>query len=231
MVCSIIFIYMNNSNTKILGFFLAVSVIGIMSILFIARSSTNKAKSPTTNSINIVSANQVSMQLLTAHTEANGYRVEVCYDLPQQRDWQLTYSGQPQGAMLYFDEVEAHPIEEGTMYWRYDENGKIMQRCQYLFFFVKIRPHVKEISLVIKRLYARAPNQPDYCLEISQKMAERIYQIAIDCVIPNGFDYMVYTLFPTELLSMDPVFKNILNDVDWEFYEGPWSFTFPVNPP
>jgi hypothetical protein len=46
----------------------------------------------------------------------------------------------------------------------------------------------------------------------------------------DAFDETVYLQFPTELLSIDPVFKKIFKDVTWEFYRGPWSFTFPVNP-
>jgi hypothetical protein len=131
---------------------------------------------------------------------------------------------------LSVSDIKAHPVEEGTMYWRYDENEKITQRCEFLLFAVKIPAHAQEISLDIEKLYTRESGQSDYCLEVSQEMAERNYSITIDCVKMDAFDETVYLQFPTELLSIDPVFKKIFKDVTWEFYRGPWSFTFPVNP-
>lgn len=219
------------SASKFGGFLLAVIIVLVLYAMLMVQTITRKDKLSTSATPNVVSANNVSMKLISAHIEGSGYRVEVCYDLPEERDWQLTYPIEPQGAVLSFGDIEVYPVEEGTMYWKYDQNEKIVQRCQYLFFAVKIPAQAGSVSLTIGKLYARSPEQPDYCLEVSREMAERNYSITIDCMKPDGFDGFVYVRFPTELLSMDPVFKRIFKDVKWNFYNGPWSFTFPVNPP
>lgn len=211
------------------GFFLALVILIALYIVLTLQANAPK-EAFTSATAEVVFANNVSMNLLSAHTEAGGYRTEICYDLPDQRDWQLTYPNERQNTILSVDDIRVSPFEEGTMYWRYDQNGKIVQRCQFLFFVVKVPLQAESVSLSIGKLYVRKPGQSDFCLEISQEMAERNYTITIDCTKPNGFDQTVYVRFPTELLSMDPVFKSIFKDTEWDFYSGPWSFTFPVNP-
>ncbi len=217
--------------TKIWGFLLALASVAVFVLILTIKSGVGKVEDGLSPATQEISVNNITMRLINAHTDASGYRVEVCYDLPDQRDWLLTYPNDPQGVTLAVADVKASPVEEGTMYWRYDQSRKITQRCQYLFFALSISSQSEKISLEIGKLYAREPGQSDYCLETSQKMVERNYAVTIDCMKVNGFEDLVYVKFPTELLSMDPVFKNIFKDVKWDFYDGPWSFTFPVNPP
>jgi hypothetical protein len=219
------------SDPKLGGFLLAGIIFFVLYVLFVVRPETRKEESPVPVTPNVVSVNKISMKLISAHTEGSGYRVEVCYNLPDQRDWQLTYPGEPQGASLSLGNTKVRPVEEGTMYWKYDQNGKITQRCQYLFFAVRIPVQTDALSLTIDRLYARRPGQSDFCLEVSRKMVERNYNVTIDCMKVNGFEGIVYVKFPTDLLLIDPVFKRIFRDMKWDFYHGPWTFTFPVNPP
>ncbi|HQU35724.1 MAG TPA: hypothetical protein PLR65_03980 [Anaerolineales bacterium] len=216
---------------KFLGFLLAAIIVLALYTVFVVQSETRKERSSSSATPNVAAANNVSMKLISAHTEGGGYRVEVCYNLPDQRDWLLTYPNAPLDTTLSVASIEARPVEEGTMYWKFASDGKIIQRCQYLFFAVRIPVHAKSVSLNIRTLYAREPGQSDYCLETSQKMAERNYTITIDCLEVNNLEGLVYVKFPVELLSFDPVFKNIFRDVKWDTYAGPWSFTFPVNPP
>jgi len=220
------------SVSKFGGFFLAGIVVLVLYVLLTIQTTTHTGELSTSVKPIVVSANNISMKLISAHTEgSNGYRVELCYNLPDQRDWQLTYPNEPQGATLSFRDIKVHPVEEGTMYWKYEENNKIIHRCQYLFFVIQIPSQAEMVSLSIDRLYARKLVQLDYCLEISRKMVERNYTVTIDCMKVTDFEGVVYVKFPTELLSVDPVFRNIFRDVKWDFYNGPWLFTFPVNPP
>jgi hypothetical protein len=217
--------------SKMRGFLLALASIAVLILFFTIKTKVGKVEDKLSPATQEISVNNITMRLINAHTEASGYRVELCYDLPDQRDWLLTYPSNPQSIALTVTDVKASPVEEGTLYWRYDQSRKITQRCQYLFFALSIPSQSEKISLRVGRLYAREPGQSDYCLETSQKMVERNYPVTIDCMKVNGFEGLVYVKFPTELLSMDPVFKNIFKDVKWDFYDGPWSFTFPVNPP
>jgi hypothetical protein len=195
-------------------------------------SPSNNIENSNNSTPQETSANNISMKLISAHTEgSSGYRVELCFDLPTQRDWMLNHSNLHSETTLAVGDVKIYPSEEGTMYWQYDKLGKIIQRCQYLYFKVIIPMETDMASLFIGKLYARGSGQSDYCLEVSQKMAERNSKIEIDCMKMDGFEGLVYVKFPVELLSMDPVYKRIFKDVNWEYYHGPWSFTFPVNPP
>lgn len=216
---------------KLWGFLLAAIIALALYNVFVAQTETHEERPSSSATPNVVSANSVSMKLISAHTEGSGYRVEVCYNLPDQRDWLLTYPNAPLDTILSVANIDAKPVEEGTMYWKYDSGGNIIQRCQYLSFAVRIPAGVKSVSLNIRTLYARKPGQPDYCLETSREMAERNYTITIDCMEVNNLEGLVYVKFPVELLSFDPVFKNIFRDVKWDTHAGPWSFTFPVNPP
>jgi len=217
--------------SKMWGFLLALASVAMFVLFFTIKTKVDKVEVKLTPAIQEISVNNITMKLINAHTEASGYRVEVCYDLPDQRDWLLTYPAESQGVTLAVADLKASPVEEGTMYWRYDQSRKITQRCQYLFFALSIPSQSENLSLAVGKLYARESGQSDYCLETSQKMVERNYTVTIDCMKVKGFEGLVYFRFPTELLSMDPVFKNIFRDVKWDFYDGPWSFTFPVNPP
>lgn len=216
--------------SRIGGFLLAV-VIVLALYIFMAQTENRKEELVVPVTPYVVSANNISLELISAHTEGSGYRVEICYNLPDQRDWLLTYPNAPLDTILSVADIEAKPLEEGTMYWKYDREGKIAKRCQYLFFAVHIPSQNEKISMKIGRLYSRELGQSDYCLEVSQKMVERNYSVTIDCMNVNGLGGLVYVRFPVELLSMDPVFKNIFRDVKWDTYAGPWLFSFPVNPP
>lgn len=216
--------------SRIGGFLLAI-VIVLALYIFMLQTENRKEELVVPVTPYIVSANNISLELISAHTEGSGYRVEVCYALPQQRDWQLTYPNEPQGTILSVADIKARPVEEGTMYWRSDQDGKLTQRCQYLYFALRVPSQENMVSLRVEKLYARELGQSDYCLEVSQKMVERNYSVTIDCMKVNGIEGLAYVKFPTELLSMDPVFKNIFRDVKWDTYAGPWLFSFPVNPP
>jgi hypothetical protein len=222
---------MKPNFSKRWGFLLALAGVAVFILILTIKSGVAKVEDGISPAAQEVSVNNITMRLINAHTEASGYRVEICYDLPDQRDWLLTHSNTFSNTTLSFADVKAYPVEEGTMYWKYDENGRITQRCEYLFFAVKTPAQNEKLSLQIGSLYAKEPGQSDYCLEVSQKMVERNYTVTIDCMEINGFEDLVYVKFPVELLTMDPIFKNIFRDVKWDFYDGPWSFTFPVNPP
>jgi len=223
----------NKLNAAKLGGFLLVVIIILLSyILITSKTGTGKMENLTVPVVIEIYANNVNMSLISAHTEgSNGYRVEVCYDLPDQRDWMLAHSNMPSGTNLTAGDVTVSPMEEGTMYWKYDEQGMVAQRCEYLLFKISIPPQTDMVSLKVETLYTRAPGQSDRCLEVSRKMAERNSKIEIDCMNIEGFEDLVYLKFPVEILSGDPVYKRIFKDMSWDYYHGPWSFTFPVNPP
>ncbi len=216
---------------KVGGFLLALAAVAALYVAFVARTPTGSEDLTAAITQELVSANNIGMELISAHTEGSGYRVEVCYNLPDQRDWLLTYPTESQTTTLSVADIKASPHEEGTMYWSYDRDGKIAKRCQYLFFALHIPSQKENLTLQISRLYAREVGQSDYCLEASQKMVERNFPVTIDCLKVNGFDGLVYVKFPVELFSMDPVFQSIFKDIKWDTYTGSWSFTFPVNPP
>ncbi len=220
----------NKLNAAKTGGFLLV-IIGLSYILITSKTGTGKMENLTPPAVINTYANNIKMSLISAHTEgSNGYRVDVCYDLPDQRDWMLTHSNIPAGSNLTAGGVTVSPMEEGTMYWKYDEQGGITQRCEYLLFKISVPPQTDMVSLKVERLYTRASGQSDHCLEVSQKMAERNRTIEIDCMEIDGFEGLVYVKFPVDLFSTDPVYKRVFQDVKWDYYHGPWLFTFPVNP-
>jgi hypothetical protein len=228
----------NKLNVAKIGWFFLIAInIFLFYALITSKTGIGKMENPPLPTTVIEAytketyVNNVNMSLISAHTEGTyGYRVELCYNLPNQRDWMLTHSGTPSGTNLIVGDVTVSPIEEGTMYWKYDEQGMVMQRCQYLLFKISIPPQADMVFLKVETLYTKTSGQSDLCLETMQKMAERNSKIEIDCMKMNVFEGFVYTKFPVELLTMDPVYKRIFKDMNWDYYHGPWSFTFPVNP-
>lgn len=138
-----------------------------------ARGKNKATEDISSSSLQEVTVNNVTMRLINAHTEASGYRIEVCYTLPDQRDWLLTYPNLASDTVLVTADMKVAPSEEGTMYWKYDQRGIATQRCQYLFFSARLPSQTNILTLRIGKLYARKPTQSDHCLEISEKMAER----------------------------------------------------------
>jgi len=175
-------------------------------------------------------ANGITMRLLTAHTEGVNYRVEVCYTLPDGQDWLLSSPDSPKSTYLSYLDKKVTPYEEGTMYWRFGTQGEIIERCEYLIFLVKPSEQIEALSLTVESLFARKVGEPDYCLEISQKMVERGYSVTIGCSTVKGIEGRVYVQFPLDALVMDPAYYNIVHQMKWDRHRGPWRFTFPVNP-
>lgn len=75
---------------------LALAAVAALYVAFVARTPTGSEDLTAAITQELVSVNNIGMELISAHTEGSGYRVEVCYNLPDQRDWLLTYPTESQ---------------------------------------------------------------------------------------------------------------------------------------
>lgn len=194
-------------------------------------TETAIADSTSTPSGNEVRNSGITMQLVNAHTEGLGYRTELCYTLPDQKDWLLNGKDTQSGAVLNVMGDQLRPLEEGTMYWKYDQDGNVIERCEYLLFPATQFPENGKLSLTVPTLYGRISGQPDYGSAIRDKIAEKGLNLTMDYAEIKGFPGFVWLRFPIALLRSDPAYKSILQNVRFDYHQGPWSFSFPVNPP
>jgi len=176
-------------------------------------------------------SNGVAMYWMTGHSErGDHYRVELCYSLPDRRDWLLANPLDRTSPLLKLGGDEVLPVEEGTMYWRMDAGGQIVERCEYLLFFGQPLPNEKTITLQVRSLEAPKVGQKNVCQEIRDILGQQGLELSMTCTDQPGFAAQLIERMPVYLLHNDSNLRRPLDSVEHDVLYGDWSFTFPVNP-
>lgn len=174
------------------------------------------------------SANGIGMQLVRFQSEGINYRLEICYDLPDGRDWMLTNPDSPESTFIQFDEYQISPLEEGTIKWLYATDGEITGRCQYLIF-VRPDPVFREIELIVNSLFLF---ETDYskCEELRRKIAEKYRFVGLECMAVVGIKDVVFAQVPLEYFG-DRGLRNDLGNLITMRHNGPWVIKFFIDTP
>lgn len=174
------------------------------------------------------SANGVGMQLVRFQPEGVNYRLEICYDLPDSRDWMLTNPESPEATFIQFEEYQISPLEEGTIKWLYAADGEITGRCQYLIF-VRPDPVFREITLVVNSLFSFETDYSE-CEGLRRKMAEKYRSVGLQCMEVMGIKGVALVQVSIEYFN-DRALRNDFSDLMTMRLNGPWSFTFLIDTP
>ena len=86
--------------SKFGGFLLAIASVVVAYIALTTKATPEKISDPISPIVQEITSKNITVKLIGAHTEASGYRVELCYNLPDQRDWLLTYPNGSQSTIL-----------------------------------------------------------------------------------------------------------------------------------
>lgn len=180
-----------------------------------------------------VESSGVTMRWLNGYPQwGDHYRVELCYTLPDQRDWLLSNPFRKTSPLLKISGQDLLPIEEGTMYWRQDAGSKVVERCSYLLFFVGQPASGKEfLTLQVRFLIAPQSGQTEVCQPVRDIQGERGENLTMSCIPRKGFPAKLIERLPLFLLQNDAVLRRPMESIEWDTLEGEWTFTFPVAPP
>lgn len=173
-------------------------------------------------------ANGITLTLTDAYTNGDVTRLELCYLLPDQRDWLLTTPFENSNPELTILDRTYTPVEEGTLYWLYNEEGQVNGRCEYLHYRTFTKFMGGMAALKINTLNARQPGQEDYLLAARDVTGLEMGIILIDPVLLDGFDEKMYVKMPVGLMLSNTKMRDIVQKIRWEYHTGPWSFSFPI---
>ncbi len=177
------------------------------------------------------SANGITMYLIDSLPEGENYRLEICYDLPDHRDWLATDLESPYTTFIQFDETKIYPMEEGTIGWAYSAGDAAIGRCQYLIF-ARPNPAFNEMTLIVQGLFLYYKTGPDECDTIQDKMLEFNNFSSFECMNVKGIDGLAIVKAPHQSFREGILQQawSRLNLVKERRY-GPWQFDFVMQHP
>ncbi len=175
-----------------------------------------------------ITINDVTMKFLGAHWEGNYLQVDICYTLPDDRDWLLT--DRPADATLVVADLSMDLVEEGTLDWKFAEDGTQAERCEYLLFSIKTSQAAKEATLILKKIIISAPERSD-CVAIQKELDRTDESIVLECPSPDQMGVGGFTIRqkPDDLTMTEAV--EIARDIEGDARKGPWVFTFSLPQP
>lgn len=178
-----------------------------------------------------VIANEITMCLIDHHIEGVNYRVEICYEMPNNRDWLTTDLSSPYTTFLQFEETQIYPVEEGTIGWVHSADGIAIGRCQYLIF---ARPHpvFTEMTLTVQSLFSYYKVGQDECNMIQNTLLDLNNFSPFECMNVRGVDGLAIVRAPHQSFR-DRVLQQSWSrlPLDKKRYEGSWDFKFVMAHP
>jgi len=171
-------------------------------------------------------SSDVKMEMGGAHQEGELFRVEVCYSVPDERDWTITR--RPEDALLRVEGRSIPVREEGLLSFEFDANGKPIKRCEYLDFPVEVTPS-SQVSLVIQKIFVSEPEKVD-CARLQGQLDALKSGIVVQCPdsTEKGIGGFTVVQKPSGMALTQAL--EVASDILTEARKGPWEFTFQYNP-
>jgi hypothetical protein len=173
-----------------------------------------------------LTVNDITVRLLGSHQNGENYQVDVCYTLPDNRDWLLAYRGNE--VILSVQDKTFFPVEEGTIEWISDTDGSKIERCEYLLFPVIIDEQITNVKLSLQQISVSPPEALD-CLAIQKELDEIKSEIKIRCNLGDGSSGVDILSKPENLTYLAA--KDIVYNVIIDAHTGPWEFDISINSP
>jgi hypothetical protein len=173
-----------------------------------------------------VSANEITIRLLGAHQNGDYFQVDLCYPLPDDRDWLLTDKGNE--VSLSLNKKTVYPIEEGTIDWVYATDGVKTERCEYLLFPVVIGKDETDIKLTVSQISISEPEILD-CPNIQKKLNEANSGVTIECFAGEGNSGIKILENSTNMTETDV--RELVHKIIVDAQTGPWEFIIKVPNP
>jgi hypothetical protein len=169
--------------------------------------------------------NGVAMVVSGAHQEGEYFQIDICFSLPDDRDWLLT--SRPDDAVLNVNGQIYTVSEEGVLDVRIASDGVETEKCQYLLFPVKVEDGANLI-LFLKKIYVSEPDKVD-CLELQKQLDEKKSKIKVSCPTESNVGGFGVIQKPE---SMDnETAREFALDVLTDARRAPWVFHFKYTQP
>ena len=176
-------------------------------------------------SVKELAINDVNMSIVNAHQEGEYFQVDVCYSLPDDRDWILT--SRPDDAVLRVDGQSYTIREEGVLDLKFNSDGVASEKCQYMLFPVEVK-NGANLVLSLKKVYVSEPDKVD-CPSLQRQLDERKSSIKVSCPTEANIGGFGVTQKPTSM--NDEAARDLVLDILTDARRGPWVFHFQFTQP
>jgi hypothetical protein len=167
----------------------------------------------------------ITMSVVGAHQEGDYFQVDVCYSLPDDRDWLLT--SRPEDAVLRVHGQAYTLREEGVLELKYNSDGVATEKCQYLLFPVDVE-NGSNLVLSLEKIYVSEPDIVD-CHALQKQLDEYESNIKVSCPTDANVGGFGISQKPA---SMDKeTAREFALDILTDARRGAWVFHFLYNQP
>lgn len=176
-------------------------------------------------SVRELTINDITISVVSAHQEGEYFQVDVCYSLPDDRDWGL--ASRPEDAILKVNGKSFTIREEGLLDVKFNSDGVASEKCEYLLFPVEVQ-NGANLVLFIKKLYVSEPDKVD-CSALQKQLDERKSGIKVSCPTEANVGGFGIAQKP---VSMDSeAAQEFALDVLTDARRGAWVFHFQYTQP
>lgn len=214
-----------------------VAIAGITGLTFqireaSARENTGYFSQPDFETLDLANqasqatVNDITFRLVAAHQSGENYQVDLCFTLPDSRDWLIADRGDE--VTLSINQEIFFPVEEGTITWIPSPDGVKMERCEYLLFPVVVDKDSQDVKLTLRQISVSPPETLD-CPAIQNKLDEANSNIKIKCNIGNGRSGVDILARPSSVTELNA--RNIIHAIIIDARLGPWEFDIKGSTP
>lgn len=176
-------------------------------------------------SVTNLAINDITMSVAGAHQKGEYFQVDVCYSLPDNRDWILT--SRPEDAVLRVDGQSYAIREEGMLDLKTNSDGVATERCQYLLFPAEVQ-NGANLVLSLQKIYVSEPDKVD-CPALQKQLDKRKSHIMVACPTEANVGGFGISQKPD---SMDgETAREFALDILTDARRGPWVFHFQFTQP
>jgi len=229
--------FKNQKHKAVFLIILLLAIIGFTgAILKINRASANSVTSgftqPDLTNIDLekseeqIEANGVTLRLINAFQNGDYFQVNLCYTLPDDRDWLLADKGNE--VFLNVKEKLIYPFEEGTIDWIFTDDGIRSERCEYLLFPVVVDKDVTYLTLTVTQLSVSQPEILD-CPAIQKQLNDANSDLTIECYSGDGSSGIKIIEKPADMTELDA--RELMHKLMIDAQSGPWEFNIQVPNP
>ncbi len=190
-----------------------------------SEANTDQQRTSSDSTVTELAFDGITMSMAGAHQEGEYFEVDVCFSLPDNRDWLLT--SRPDDAVLNVNGQEYAISEEGVLDLRFASDGAATEKCQYLLFPVAVEDGANLI-LFLKKIYVSEPDQVD-CPALQKQLDARKSNIKVTCPTESNVGGFGVAQKPA---SMDnETAHEFALDILTDARRAPWVFHFKFAQP
>lgn len=167
-----------------------------------------------------ISTNHITLDLVRGYQDEDHFQVDICYTLPDQRDWLIDIS--PSDTLLKIN-GENYAVSEARMSSRNKGlDGNFNMRCEGLLFPVQQTTVGTPFQISISKIFVSESETID-CPLIQKKIEVKQPGILIQCANGKHMSGFHAISWPAEMTQK--VANELAHDIVNDAQTGPWIFT------